>query len=159
MGLDKSGKTSILKCISNDSIDKYVPTYGFNIRNFEMKGSILNVWDIGGEKGLRPYWNTYCDECDGCMFVIDTSDSDRFGESCDELMNILDEDVLSSVPLLIIGSKSDIDGGMNKDALIDKLCLKELEGREWGCITTSAKSTDGIIDAFKWMIDHVVMLK
>src|SRR3990167_4118176 len=106
LGLDKSGKTSILKCIAGEDIEKVVPTFGFNIRNYEMEKTILNIWDIGGEIGLRPYWNTYCDEAHGCIFVIDSSDPDRLDESAVELMNILDEDVLLDKPLLILTTSS-----------------------------------------------------
>ena len=48
LGLDRSGKTSLLKCIAGEDINKVVPTCGFNIRNYEMNKVILNIWDIGG---------------------------------------------------------------------------------------------------------------
>ena len=53
LGLDKSGKTSILKCIAGEDISKVVPTCGFNIRNFEMNKVILKVWDIGGRSAIN----------------------------------------------------------------------------------------------------------
>ena len=118
LGLDKSGKTSLLKCIAGEDISKVVPTYGFNIRNYEMNGVILNVWDIGGQKGLRSYWNTYCDASDGCIFVIDSSDQERLNEAAMELMNILDEDVLSNLPLLILVTKSDLQGSLTAKEVI-----------------------------------------
>ena len=165
LGLDRAGKTSILKCISGEDIEKYVPTFGFNIRNFEMNGCVLNVWDIGGQQGLRAYWNTYCDESDGCVFVIDSSDQERLAEASTVLMNILDEEALSHVPLLIVGSKSDLSGAISKDEvlradqMVEKLCLNDIEGQRWKYVATSAKSGEGIVEGLTWMLQHVSKLK
>lgn len=32
------------------------PMQGFNIKSMVRDGFKLNVWDIGGQKALRPYW-------------------------------------------------------------------------------------------------------
>ena len=165
LGLDRSGKTSILKCIAGENIEKYVPTFGFNIRNFEMNNCVLNIWDIGGQQGLRAYWNTYCDESDGCVFVIDSSDPERLMEASNVLMNILDEEALSHVPLLIVGSKSDLKDAISKeevvshDQMIQKLCLNDIEGQKWKYVSTSAKSGEGIVEGLTWMLQNLPKLK
>ena len=35
------------------------PTQGFNIKSVQHSGFKLNVWDIGGQKHIRPYWKNY----------------------------------------------------------------------------------------------------
>ena len=56
LGLDNSGKTTILKKLSDEDITHIMPTQGFNIKSLMRDGFKLNVWDIGGQKTIRPYW-------------------------------------------------------------------------------------------------------
>ena len=50
LGLDNSGKTTILKKLSDEDITHIMPTQGFNIKSLMHDGFKLNVWDIGGMK-------------------------------------------------------------------------------------------------------------
>lgn len=40
----------------------------------------LNVWDIGGQKSIRPYWRNYFDQTDALIYVIDSADRRRMDE-------------------------------------------------------------------------------
>lgn len=90
LGLDNAGKTTILKALSNEDISQITPTQGFNIKSLTHEGFKLNVWDVGGQKALRTYWNNYFENIDALVFVIDSSDSKRLGESGTELQKILE---------------------------------------------------------------------
>ena len=46
--MDNSGKTTILKKLSDEDITHIMPTQGFNIKSLMHDGFKLNVWDIGG---------------------------------------------------------------------------------------------------------------
>ncbi len=48
LGLDNSGKTTILKKLSEEDITQVTPTQGFNIKSLAHGEFKLNVWDIGG---------------------------------------------------------------------------------------------------------------
>ena len=41
----------------------------------------LNVWDIGGQRRLRPYWANYFENTDVLIFVVDSADSKRLQEA------------------------------------------------------------------------------
>lgn len=69
LGLDNAGKTTILKKLSQEEI-KTTPTQGFNIKTLVHEDFRLNVWDIGGQKAIRQYWNNYFDNVDGLVFII-----------------------------------------------------------------------------------------
>lgn len=66
LGLDNAGKTTILKVIARETQDKeqIEPTRGFNIKTVNSQGFRLDVWDIGGQRTLRPYWKNYFDDTD-----------------------------------------------------------------------------------------------
>ena len=84
LGLDNSGKTTILQSLSNEvhhqwpqDISTITPTQGFNIKNLTHDKFKLNVWDIGGQKALREYWGNYFSNTDALVYVIDSADTKR----------------------------------------------------------------------------------
>jgi ADP-ribosylation factor-like protein 3 len=91
LGLDNSGKTTILKALSSEDIMHIMPTQGFNVKSLTHTGYKLSVWDVGGQKSIRPYWRNYFTNTDGLIYVIDSSDRRRMEETGVELQQILDE--------------------------------------------------------------------
>ena len=85
-----------------------MPTQGFNVKSLASGTVKLNVWDIGGQKAIRPYWRNYYDRTDALIYVIDSSDSRRMEESGSELDQLLHEEKLKGVPLLILANKQDL---------------------------------------------------
>lgn len=68
----------------------------------------MNVWDIGGQREIRPYWKNYYENTDGLVFVVDSSDEMRLKEATDELHLLMSEDDLQKVPLLVFANKQDM---------------------------------------------------
>lgn len=68
----------------------------------------MNVWDIGGQKAIRPYWKNYYENTDGMVFVVDSSDEERIKECFEELGALLTEEGLAKVPLLVYANKQDL---------------------------------------------------
>merc|ERR1712017_46348 len=101
LGLDNAGKTSILKRLSDEDITHIMPTQGFNIKSLLHEGFKLNVWDIGGQKTIRPYWKNYFENTDAMIYVVDSSDRRRLEEAGEELQELLAEDKLGGIPILI----------------------------------------------------------
>ena len=50
------------------------PTQGFNIKSVSSSGFKLNVWDIGGQKHIRPYWKNYYQNTDALVYMVDSAD-------------------------------------------------------------------------------------
>ena len=63
--------------------------------NHEANGSryTLNVWDVGGQRTLRPYWRNYFESTDAVVWVVDSSDRLRVTDCKDELRTLLQEEV------------------------------------------------------------------
>ena len=96
LGLDNAGKTTILKSLASEDISTITPTQGFNIKSVQTSGFRLNVWDIGGQRKIRPYWRNYFDNTDVLIYVIDSSDVKRFEETEQELQVTLIEETKKS---------------------------------------------------------------
>merc|ERR1712127_719806 len=107
LGLDNSGKTTILKALSEEDISTIMPTQGFNIKSLTQDGFKLNVWDIGGQKAIRPYWKNYYENTDGIVFVVDSSD----------------EEALAKVPLLVYANKQDLQFAVEAEEILNALKL------------------------------------
>ncbi len=56
IGLDNAGKTTILYKLHKDEVIQAVPTVGFNVESVTYKNLKFQVWDLGGQTSLRPYW-------------------------------------------------------------------------------------------------------
>ena len=66
------------------------PTQGFNIKSVQHSGFKLNVWDIGGQKHIRPYWKNYYTNTDAIVYMVDSADRTRTDEAADELVPTCD---------------------------------------------------------------------
>ena len=69
LGLDNAGKTTLLKLLSQDDPKNTTPTQGFNVKTIISDAYKLNVWDIGGQKEIRKYWENYFDNVDGLVKI------------------------------------------------------------------------------------------
>ena len=154
LGLDNSGKTTILKKLSDEDINHIMPTQGFNIKSLVHEGFKLNVWDIGGQKSIRPYWRNYYQHTDCLIYVVDSADRRRVEEAQTELKSLLDEEMLNDVPVLILANKQDLLNALAPDELSDALGLNE-ERRTWHILGCSAKTGDGLQDAMEWVVEQV----
>ena len=67
------------------------------------------MWDIGGQREIRPYWKNYYDNTDGLIYVVDSSDDIRLEECTNELFELLKEDALAGVPTLVFANKQDLE--------------------------------------------------
>merc|ERR1711933_594658 len=135
LGLDNAGKTTILKKMSEEDISHIMPTQGFNIKSLVHEGFKLNVWDIGGQKTIRPYWSNYFESSDALVYVIDSSDRRRLEES--------------GIPLLLFANKQDMLQATPADEISDTLALAEIKDRTWQIQACSAKNGEGLQDGME----------
>uniref|UniRef100_A0A2S2NFR5 ADP-ribosylation factor-like protein 3 n=1 Tax=Schizaphis graminum TaxID=13262 RepID=A0A2S2NFR5_SCHGA len=70
LGLDNAGKTTLMKKLASEDVSHITPTQGFNIKSVQADGMKLNVWDIGGQRKIRPYWRNYFEFTDILIIII-----------------------------------------------------------------------------------------
>lgn len=70
LGLDNAGKTTLLKQLASEDVAHVTPTAGFNIKSVLSSGFKLNVWDIGGQRKIRPYWRNYFENTDILVIIF-----------------------------------------------------------------------------------------
>jgi ADP-ribosylation factor-like protein 1 len=67
-----------------------VPTIGFNVETLRYKNIKFQVWDLGGQSSIRPYWRCYYPNTDAVIFVVDSTDIERLEIAKAELFALLD---------------------------------------------------------------------
>ncbi|XP_052789667.1 ADP-ribosylation factor-like protein 3 [Mya arenaria] len=150
LGLDNAGKTTILKALASEDISHITPTQGFNIKTVQSAGFRLNVWDIGGQRKIRPYWKNYFENTDVLIYVIDSSDRKRFEETGQELNELLEEGKLSGVPLLVYANKQDLVNAASEKEVAEGLDLNGIRDRSWQIQSCSALTNEGVKDGMDW---------
>jgi ADP-ribosylation factor-like protein 3 len=155
LGLDNAGKTTILKKLSDEDITHIMPTQGFNIKSLAHEGFKLNVWDIGGQKTIRPYWRNYYDNTDALVYVIDSSDKRRMEECGAELSELLSEEKLAGVPLLVFANKQDLLHAKTAEEITTLMNLHVVTSRPWQIQACSAKTGDGLHEGMEWVVQQI----
>ncbi|KAJ7396639.1 ADP-ribosylation factor-like protein 3 [Pitangus sulphuratus] len=150
LGLDNAGKTTLLKQLASEDISHITPTQGFNIKSVQSQGFKLNVWDIGGQRKIRPYWRNYFENTDILIYVIDSADRKRFEETGQELAELLDEEKLSGVPVLIFANKQDLLTAAPASEIAEGLNLHTIRDRVWQIQSCSALSGEGVQLRYKF---------
>eukprot|EP00917_Polyrhabdina_sp_WS-2016_P013713 GHVP01030040.1.p1 GENE.GHVP01030040.1~~GHVP01030040.1.p1 ORF type:complete len:190 (+),score=20.96 GHVP01030040.1:85-654(+) len=160
LGLDNAGKTTILKRLKSPSnteneleIIHTVPTIGFNLETLNFKGLTLNLWDLGGQTSIRPYWRCYFRNTAAICFVVDAADPDRLLEASRELTFLLKEADLKGSPLLILSNKHDLPGTVKSVELSKTLEVTKIHDREWRLFEISGLRSEGIDEGLTWLVD------
>jgi GTPase SAR1 family protein len=103
------------------------------------------VWDIGGQKAIRPYWKNYYENTDGLVYVVDSSDEVRLKECAEELTNLMTEESLVGVPVLVFANKQDLQFALEAEEVMSTLDLMNITGRTWNIQACSAVTKEGKI--------------
>ena len=112
----------------------------------------FQVWDLGGQTSIRPYWRCYYPNTDAIIFVVDSADSERMPVAKGELAAMLEEDELKDAILLVFANKQDQKGAMNAQQISDALGLPEIRNRQWSIQETSALKGKGLFEGFDWLV-------
>ncbi|KAL4582951.1 hypothetical protein LXL04_007513 [Taraxacum kok-saghyz] len=156
MGLDNSGKTTIVLKINGEDTSVISPTLGFNIKTMTYDKYTLNIWDVGGQKTIRSYWRNYFEQTDGLVWVVDSSDLRRLDDCKYELDNLLKEERLSGASLLVFANKQDIQGALSPNEIAKVLNLDAMDKtRHWRIVGCSAYTGEGLLEGFDWLVQDI----
>jgi ADP-ribosylation factor-like protein 2 len=162
LGLDNSGKSTCLnRWLPPNAASKreeIAPTFGFEIKTVDTPTCRVVLWDIGGQKSLRPFWRTYFEDAsDGLIWVIDSADTVRFNEGLAELGKQLL--LAKCMVVVIIANKQDLPNAVPAAQLKEILeaSLNHFKRIEWRLFAGSAISPDPneIDEAFLWMTQAI----
>merc|ERR1712141_644022 len=151
LGLDGAGKTTLLYRLQVGEVVTTIPTIGFNVEQVTYKNLKFQVWDLGGQTSIRPYWRCYYSNTDAVIYVVDSADRDRMGISKQELVSMLEEEELKNAILVVLANKQDIEGAMSVTEVYSALGLDALKNRTFQIFKASATKGEGLDESMEWL--------
>lgn len=159
VGLDASGKTTIMYRMKLGETAKTIPTIGFNVETLSYKNLNMTIFDIGGQDKIRPLWRYYYENTQAIIYVIDCSDTERIDIAKEELYEMLESVELKNAPLLIYANKQDLPNALSTKEVISQLELTNIKGRQWSVQPTIATEGKGLTEGLDWMANSLLKLK
>ena len=154
-GLDDAGKTTILRFLETGSFKETTPTMGVNRETLHLPNLQVNVFDLAGQEDFRNMWHNINEKSDGIVFVVDRSNIMRYEEAKQVFQQTINAQLDQELIVLVLLNKSDIPDVIEKSQFIEEFHLLGLSFK-WGIFETSAKSGEGIFQAFKWFVDELI---
>jgi GTP-binding protein SAR1 len=164
LGLDNSGKTSLLYMLQSDKFTQTDSTYHPHTAEVTIGHITFTSFDLGGHKQARKTWREYAGNVDGLAFIVDAADPGRISEAKAELEKLLGMEELSEVPFVVFGNKVDKPTALSEEKFRRAIGLpnhvtygKDDVPRYYSSIRpievfmTSVKARVGYQDGFEWL--------
>ena len=106
LGLDNSGKSSMINRLktAEDSSQEISATVGFKQEHFSQSNITFKVFDMSGQSKYRSLWEKYYEGAEAVIFVIDASDSLRFGVVKNEFDMLMENESKCKHPIRLTSS-------------------------------------------------------
>lgn len=128
LGLDHSGKTTVIANLSGEPTAGATPSMGFSSTKLDLDGFQATFYDVGGATRLQNIWKNYYSETSGSIFVVDASAHSRLEEAKEVLAGIAEHEKMRGKPLLILANKQDSEEALSEDQVGHRLDLDQLLG-------------------------------
>ena len=127
------------------------PAIGFNVETVTYKNIKFQVWDLGGQTSIRPYWRCYFPNTHAVIYVVDAADVDRVATAAAEFHALLEEDELKGAAVLVYANKQDLPGALDDAAVAAALGLPAIRTRDWAIFKASAIKGEGLFEGLDWL--------
>jgi small GTP-binding protein len=141
------GKTSLVsRFVSSIFSDRYLTTVGVKIDkkkvSLDSGEMTLMLWDIYGQDEFQTVRDSYLRGATGYLLVADGTRYSTLDTAV--VLQKRAESVIGRVPFLLLLNKRDLD----REWQVDEQTLLTLADQGWRVVKTSAKTGEGVEDAF-----------
>lgn len=154
-----AGKTTVLYKLHLGEVVVSQATVGSNVEQIQYKNITMEVWDLGGQQKLRPFWATYYKDTDAVVVVVDSTDRARLGLAKSELFTLLANQDVAAAPILIFANKQDLKDAMTAAELTKALSLHDIKRHDWHIQPCSGVTGTGLLDGLAWLHSRIVVEK
>ena len=155
-GLAAAGKTSLINYLIYGEFKTTIPTLGMNVNTIKLPKVHLNIYDLGGQQNFRFLWSNVNERSDAIVYIVDSTDYENFYDSKNAFYEIINTQINVEIPVLILLNKIDLSNRISLQNFINKFELTSLNSKiSWHCFETSAKTGEGLVEAFTYFIDLI----
>jgi len=154
IGLENSGKTTLLSVLAHGEPVETVPTIGLNVKVFKKGNVNMKCWDIGGQAQYRSEWSRYSSGCDVVLYVVDAAAPQKLATAKRELHKLLDDGSIGATPLLVLANKIDIEPHVGEAELIERMQLNYVMDTPWMVLPISATKITNIDQVVEWLTEQ-----
>ena len=155
VGLHNAGKTTILYKLALGEVIITQPTIGSNVEEVKHQNIRLQVWDLGGQENLRQAWDTYYENTDAVIYVVDSADEINALVSKMEFLNLLIHNDLKDARILVFANKADMPTAKSEEEIAEEFGLHEIKNHEWYLKKCCALTGEGINEGLDWLTEKL----
>ena len=117
----------------------------------------FTAFDMSGQGRYRNLWEHYYKECQGIVFVVDSSDKLRMVVAKDELDMLLQHPDIRArkVPILFFANKMDCKEAMSSVKVSQTLGLERIMDKPWHICASNAVTGEGLHEGVEWLTAQI----
>uniref|UniRef100_A0A0B6ZUF3 Uncharacterized protein n=1 Tax=Arion vulgaris TaxID=1028688 RepID=A0A0B6ZUF3_9EUPU len=143
LGLDASGKTTMLYHMKLGEFVSTIPTIGHNIETVHLDGIDITCWDLSSRGVMSKLWQVYYPNTQGFVFMIDSSRRDELDDSLNEFLTyVLRHEHTINKVIMIVANKQDLKGALSAQEIEDRLLERSLASRQHTMFVTPCSALD-----------------
>ncbi len=147
LGAFAVGKTSLVaRFVTSMFSEKYQTTIGVKIDKKLLqageKSVTLLLWDLYGEDEFQKLHLSYLRGASGYLLVVDSTRRPTLAHACELQRRVVE--AIGEVPFILLVNKVDLV----EERDLDEEALQALQARGWTIMTSSAKTGQGVEEAF-----------
>jgi small GTP-binding protein len=155
IGATAVGKTSlVLRFMSSIFQERYETTIGVKIQARDLQRGDHNVklivWDLSGEDEFQSVQPSYLRGAAGYLIVVDGTRRETIDTAI--TLEAAARATVGDAPFVVVLNKADLTVSWD----IDKRTLDALHRRSWTLCRTSAKTGEGVEEAFELLVDAIL---
>jgi ADP-ribosylation factor-like protein 6 len=112
---------------------------------------------MSGQGRYRNLWEHYYKECQGIVFVVDSSDKLRMVVAKDELDMLLQHPDIRSrkLPILFFANKMDTRDALSSVKVSQTLGLERIMDKPWHICASNAVTGEGLLEGVEWLTGQI----
>ncbi|KAL0268673.1 UNVERIFIED_CONTAM: hypothetical protein PYX00_010517 [Menopon gallinae] len=117
----------------------------------------FTAFDMSGQGRYRDLWEHYYKDCNGIIFVIDSSDKLRLVVVKEELDMLLQHPDISGkrIPILFYANKMDLKESLSSVKIAAGLNLDKIMDKPWHICSSNALTGEGLQEGVEWFTQQI----
>ncbi|KAH9412255.1 ADP-ribosylation factor family domain-containing protein [Ordospora pajunii] len=152
LGSEQSGKSTIVSRVFGEWPKRFRKQKDVDVYEFREGNINYMVYDVSGKRPLKARWDHLYRMSDVLLYCVDSSASaNDLARSKQDLLSMLYRSIWTKRNMLVLGTKSEVDGAIGSKEMIFAMDLLSIADREISCFSVSASNGMNIGMVNMWL--------